>query len=110
MFRCEMCDDVSAPGERPALITVEAADTVYREREYYKRGRRVYDPGGAGFEIVSQKRVCKACRSQFLHALADDIDSLTVEGRSGTTEAVKGLGQILRFNLANDATFLENRQ
>lgn len=103
MFRCQICDDVSAPGERGVLITIETADVVYTPREYYHRGRRVWDPGGKGYEIIAQRRVCRACHSMFLYELSSDVESLTMEAewrgwRPELTDIVKGLTQIIRHN------------
>ena len=72
MFRCELCDRVSLPGERQIKVVVERRPTEYPSRGKAQRsraGRRDKfrdDPGGAGYEIVREKIACAACIDDYV--------------------------------------------
>ncbi|MEM7135134.1 MAG: hypothetical protein AAF500_01075 [Myxococcota bacterium] len=67
MFRCELCNRVSQPGERQIKVVVERRPAEYPSRSKAQRsnasGRGKFrdDPGGAGYEIVREKIGCASC-------------------------------------------------
>ena len=72
MYRCQLCNRVSRPGERATKIVVERRPTEYPSRSKAQRarsGRRSKyqdDPGGAGYEIAKEAIVCAACAQEHL--------------------------------------------
>ncbi|MGB5696365.1 MAG: hypothetical protein WBM46_11975 [Polyangiales bacterium] len=72
MYRCELCNRVSRPGERATKIVLERRPTEYPSRGKAQRaptGRRSKaheDPGGAGYEIAKEAMVCPACAQDHL--------------------------------------------
>ncbi|MEM8609782.1 MAG: hypothetical protein AAGF92_21980 [Myxococcota bacterium] len=67
MYRCELCNRVSRPGERATKVVTERRPTEYPSRSKAQRsraGRRSKfhdDPGGAGYEIAHEAIACPAC-------------------------------------------------
>jgi len=67
MYRCELCNRVSRPGERASKVVTERRPTEYPSRGKAQRarsGRRSKfqdDPGGAGYEIAKEAIVCSTC-------------------------------------------------
>ena len=67
MYRCELCNRVSRPGERAAKVVTERRPTEYPSRSKAQRsrtGRRSKfhdDPGGAGYEIAREAMTCASC-------------------------------------------------
>ena len=72
MYRCELCNRVSRPGERAAKVVMERRPTEYPSRGKAQRsrsGRRSKfhdDPGGAGYEIAKEAMACAACAEELL--------------------------------------------
>lgn len=72
MYRCELCNRVSRPGERATKVVTERRPTEYPSRSKAQRaraGRRAKqhdDPGGAGYEIAKEAMVCAACAEAHL--------------------------------------------
>lgn len=73
MFRCQFCGTSVAAGV-PCSLVVTRRRTVafpYRERAQRRRieinGRRknimLDDPGGTGWQIVTEKRACPYCKN-----------------------------------------------
>ncbi len=67
MFRCDMCNVVVTPGTPSHTVVVETRPTEYPSRAKAHRmrvGRKLKtldDPGGAGYEIAKEARVCGSC-------------------------------------------------
>lgn len=67
-YRCESCNEVSAPGARRHQVVVLTRESRYPYRPAAHRFRRegknvvVDDPGGVGREIVKELGVCAPCR------------------------------------------------
>ena len=69
MFRCELCDRVSRPGEPSKQLIVETRVIEHprRPRTYWhppkdgEKGKWVDDPGGTGTATVRELRVCAEC-------------------------------------------------
>ena len=67
MYRCQLCNRVSRPGERATKVVVERRPTEYPSRSKAQRarsGRRSKyqdDPGGAGYEIAKEAIACATC-------------------------------------------------
>ena len=80
MFRCELCDRVSRPGERQIKVVVERRPTEYPSRAKAQRsraGRRSSfrdDPGGAGYEIAKERIGCASCVDA--HVASDPAEKL----------------------------------
>ncbi|MEM8607005.1 MAG: hypothetical protein AAGF92_07860 [Myxococcota bacterium] len=80
MFRCELCERVSQPGESQIKVIVERRPAEYPSRGKAQRsrvGRRSKfgdDPGGAGYEIVREKIACVACIDE--HIEREPVETL----------------------------------
>jgi hypothetical protein len=72
MYRCQLCNRVSRPGERATKVVVERRPTEYPSRGKAQRarsGRRSKyqdDPGGAGYEIAKEAMACATCAQEQL--------------------------------------------
>ncbi len=72
MYRCELCNRVSRPGERATKVVMERRPTEYPSRGKAQKastGRRAKahdDPGGAGYEIAKEVMVCATCAEEQL--------------------------------------------
>ncbi len=72
MYRCELCNRVSRPGERATKVVIERRPTEYPSRGKAQRarsGRRSKyqdDPGGAGYEIAKEAIACATCAQEQL--------------------------------------------
>ena len=70
MYRCQLCNRVSLPGERATKVVLERRPTEYPSRskaQKAKTGRRSKyqdDPGGAGYEIAKEAIVCATCAQE----------------------------------------------
>lgn len=70
MYRCELCNRVSRPGDRAMKVVLERRPAEYPSRGKAQRarsGRRSKpqdDPGGAGYEIAKEVIVCVACAQE----------------------------------------------
>ena len=60
MFKCQRCRRITEPGEKSTLIVTETREKVYPPRKG--------DPGGSGFETVSEIQVCESCAKELGHA------------------------------------------
>ncbi|MEM7137674.1 MAG: hypothetical protein AAF500_13915 [Myxococcota bacterium] len=82
MYRCELCNRVSRPGERATKVVTERRPTEYPSRSKAQRsraGRRSKfhdDPGGAGYEIAREAMTCATCAEEQLAKEAAEIASL----------------------------------
>lgn len=77
MFRCEVCNAASKPGQRCIKVLVQAenkeyprrskANAGYKDTSEENKGKSVYigseDPGGKGWEIKKEVKVigCEEC-------------------------------------------------
>lgn len=71
MYQCELCGEISAPGEQAHVVIVETREVSYpsrshsqppsRRKDRTKRKRWGSDPGGEGAEIVNESIACGAC-------------------------------------------------
>ena len=58
MYRCQLCNRVSRPGERATKVVTERRPAEYPSRSKAQKGRPgarskfADDPGGAGYEIA----------------------------------------------------------
>ena len=72
MYRCELCNRVSRPGERAVKVVTSRRPTEYPSRAKAQRmriGRKTKhqdDPGGAGYEIAKEAVACSTCAEQHL--------------------------------------------
>ena len=70
MYRCELCNRVSRPGERASKVVTERRPTEYPSRGKAQRksvGRRSKmqdDPGGAGYQIAKEVVACPTCAEE----------------------------------------------
>lgn len=74
-FRCEVCNKPAPAGTSCNKKVSRIRHRVYSEREYakrtivYEKGKKkkkwIPDPGGVGWEIVSEVRCCPSCASKF---------------------------------------------
>lgn len=71
MYRCELCNRVSRPGDRAMKVVLERRPAEYPSRSKAQRarsGRRSKfqdDPGGAGYEIAKEVIACAACAQEY---------------------------------------------
>ncbi|MDH5492783.1 MAG: hypothetical protein OEY14_12590 [Myxococcales bacterium] len=69
MYRCQICNAVSAPGTRANRVVLETRPAEYPSRpkaQSTRIGRKLKhfdDSGGAGYEIASEAIVCRTCAS-----------------------------------------------
>jgi hypothetical protein len=81
MYRCELCNRVSRPGERASKVVIERRPTEYPSRGKAQRqrtGRKAKlqdDPGGAGYEIAKEALACPACAETILAKEAAEAES-----------------------------------
>lgn len=72
MYRCQLCNRVSRPGERATKVVLERRPAEYPSRSKAQKartGRRSKfqdDPGGAGYEIAKEVIVCPVCAQEHL--------------------------------------------
>ncbi len=84
MYRCELCNRVSRPGERATKVVMERRPTEYPSRGKAQRarsGRRSKshdDPGGAGYEIAKEAIACATCAEQQVAKEAAEADVLEI--------------------------------
>ena len=83
MYRCELCNRVSRPGERAVKVVVLNRPTEYPSRAKAQRmriGRKTKhqdDPGGAGYEIAKEAVACSTCAEQHrASTLAEEPESI----------------------------------
>lgn len=81
MYRCELCNRVSRPGDRAMKVVIERRPAEYPSRSKAQRarsGRRSKyqdDPGGAGYEIAKEVIACMACAQEQLAKEAADLEA-----------------------------------
>ena len=71
-FRCEMCGQAQEPGTAATFLVTDRRDASYPSRVYKSRKKKsrssekekINDPGGVGWEIVSEAMVCVKCANQ----------------------------------------------
>ena len=85
MYRCQLCNRVSRPGERATKVVTERRPAEYPSRSKAQRarsGRRSKvqdDPGGAGYEIAKEAMVCPVCaQEQLAKDAAEEAESLGI--------------------------------
>ena len=67
MYRCELCNRVSRPGETMMKVITERRPAEYPSRAKAQKarvGRKLKhhdDPGGAGYEIAKEAVACPTC-------------------------------------------------
>ena len=83
MYRCELCNRVSRPGDRAVKVVLERRPAEYPSRGKAQRartGRRSKlqdDPGGAGYEIAKEVIACVACAQEHLaQEAAQEVESM----------------------------------
>ena len=57
-FRCELCKKVQPSGSAPHKIVTETRQKSYPER---RKGTKVIDVGGNGYETVTEISACDGC-------------------------------------------------
>ena len=71
MYRCQLCNRVSRPGETMTKVVVERRPAEYPSRakaQHARVGRKLKhsdDPGGAGYEIAKESVACPECAADF---------------------------------------------
>lgn len=73
MYRCEVCDEPVSAGIRCHKVVVKKMlmDHPHRQKVFRKfdeeTGRWYYedDPGGRGWQIVKELKMCPSCAQQF---------------------------------------------
>ena len=85
MYRCELCNRVSRPGERATKVVTERRPAEYPSRGKAQKGstgRRSKfqdDPGGAGYEIAKEAIACATCaQEQLAKEAALEAESLGI--------------------------------
>ena len=84
MYRCELCNRVSRPGERATKVVIERRPAEYPSRGKAQRarsGRRSKfqdDPGGAGYEIAKEAMACATCAQEQLAKEAAQAEALGI--------------------------------
>jgi hypothetical protein len=83
MYRCQLCNRVSRPGERATKVVIERRPAEYPSRGKAQKGhagRRSKfqdDPGGAGYEIAKEAIACATCAQEhFAKEAAREAESL----------------------------------
>ncbi len=74
MYRCDLCGVVVQPNTPARKLVTETRRKVYSERHESNRIRiqgkkkplHVSDPGGVGWEVVREVKVCRACYESWL--------------------------------------------
>ena len=61
-FRCGICDGAQDAGTVPVVLITEKREVSYPQR---MKGKKVIDPGGTGWEIVSEVNACADCAHNF---------------------------------------------
>lgn len=73
MFRCQICNQVAAPGTRATKVVVISRERIYeprggggeqRGRGRFRGPRKPTDQGGKGHEIVREMTACVACAAK----------------------------------------------
>lgn len=81
MYRCELCNRVSRPGERASKVVIERRPTEYPSRGKAQRQRtgrkskQQDDPGGAGYEIAKEAVACATCAEGILAKEAAEAEA-----------------------------------
>ena len=73
MYRCQSCSSVVGPRNPATWITVKKREREYRPREHANKVRLAgkkkpmsrQDPGGTGWEIQREIKVCSSCSEKF---------------------------------------------
>ena len=85
MYRCQLCNRVSRPGERATKVVTERRPAEYPSRGKAQKGRPGSrskfqdDPGGAGYEIAKEAMVCPTCAQEHLaKEAAQEAESLGI--------------------------------
>lgn len=85
MYRCQLCNRVSRPGERATKVVTERRPAEYPSRGKAQKagsGRRSKaqdDPGGAGYEIAKEAMVCPTCaQEQLAKDASQETESLGI--------------------------------
>ncbi len=75
MYRCELCGQITKPGQPSFKVVTETRERTYllpqepspaRRGGSGRRSRRAADPSdGIGHEIVTEKLVCADCAATF---------------------------------------------
>ncbi len=85
MYRCELCNRVSRPGERATKVVTERRPAEYPSRGKAQKGRTASrsrgqdDPGGAGYEIAKEVIACSTCAREYLaKEAAQEAESLGI--------------------------------
>ena len=81
MYRCELCGVVVQPNTPCRKLVVETRRKVYTERRDSNRIRiqgkkkpmHIGDPGGVGWEIVREVKVCRACNEKWMEEQARGV-------------------------------------
>ena len=59
-FRCGVCNEAQGPGAAPVMLVTERREVTYPER---RKGKKVIDRGGNGWEIAREVAACAKCAS-----------------------------------------------
>lgn len=57
-FRCGVCNEAQDPRVTPVMLVTEWREVTYPER---RKGKKVIDRGGNGWEIVREVAACAKC-------------------------------------------------
>lgn len=67
-FRCQVCQEAQPSRSAPNTLITETRERVYPFREHANKPRvdgvRPNDPGGKGWEIVTEVKICDKCADQ----------------------------------------------
>jgi len=60
-FTCDFCNKSQTARTKPVRVVTAKRRKSYPERA---KGKKVFDPGGAGEEIVSEADICESCAAK----------------------------------------------
>jgi len=61
MYICGNCNKTTAAGEKMQRRVTKTRNVEYLERVYKHKDGMIDDPGGVGFETVTEIPVCEKC-------------------------------------------------
>ena len=64
-FKCEQCRQSQPTRSHPITVVTERREKIYPPQEHKRKdGKWWTSPGGVGWEIAREMRVCKACAAE----------------------------------------------
>jgi hypothetical protein len=99
MFRCQLCQQLSRPGETSQRVVLEIRRRQYPQRidadvkrvvtaSGVSRKQTVDDPGGIGWEATRTAAACQRCQSLMSHSLVDDALKATCRKENAVYQLV----------------------